>query len=88
MRKLSPEDRNALKVSTKLVTSGHSPDETSGFVNIPPYRGSTVLYKSAADLVARKNRYPYGIVGSPTTDALEEASPWIGRVPPLHVSRV
>ena len=73
MRKMTAEERAKLSTPTKLATSGRNADETFGFVNVPPYRGSTVLYKSTADLVARKNRYLYGIIGNPTTDALEEA---------------
>ena len=73
MRKMTAEERAKLSTPTKLATSGRNADETFGFVNVPPYRGSTVLYKSMADLAARKNRYLYGTHGSPSTDALEEA---------------
>ncbi len=57
---------------TNLVHIGRRPDEQFGFVNPPVYRGSTVLYPDAATFARRDRKYPYGLAGSPTTDALEE----------------
>lgn len=59
-------------VETVLTHGGRSPDEQFGFVNTPVYRGSTVLYKTLADLDAQKQRYLYGRAGNPTTDSVEE----------------
>ncbi len=42
-------------------------------MNTPIYRGSTVLYPTYADLVARNSPYVYGTLGTPTTEALEDA---------------
>ena len=52
---------------------GRRPFEQYGFINTPIYRGSTVLFPTYADLVRRNARYPYGTVGTPTTEALETA---------------
>lgn len=62
-----------LSPDTRLVTGGRDPFTHFGFVNPPVYHGSTVLYRSAADLVAHRGRYTYGRRGSPTTEALENA---------------
>jgi cysteine-S-conjugate beta-lyase len=66
--------RKELKVRTKLVHAGRHPFEQHGFINTPIYRGSTVLFPTYADLIARNNaRYVYGTIGTPTTEALETA---------------
>jgi cysteine-S-conjugate beta-lyase len=67
------DESKPLKDRTKLVHAGRHPFEQHGFVNTPVYRGSTVLYRSYADLVARNAKYTYGTHGTPTTDALETA---------------
>jgi cystathionine beta-lyase len=59
---------------TRLVHSGHDFETTHGFVNVPAFRGSTVLYRDAAALKSHNQRYTYGTHGTPTTDAL--ASAW------------
>jgi cystathionine beta-lyase len=63
----------ALKTETRLVTGGRDPFAHHGFVNTPVYRGSTILYRSADDFLARRARYTYGTKGSPTTETLETA---------------
>ncbi len=73
MTKTTPEGRRHLKSRTKLVHAGRHPFEQYGFINTPIYRGSTVLFPTYADLVRRNARYPYGTVGTPTTEALETA---------------
>ncbi|MGH6819077.1 MAG: cystathionine beta-lyase [Methylovirgula sp.] len=62
-----------LQPRTKLVHAGRHPFEQHGFINTPVYRGSTVLFPTYADLLARNARYIYGTVGTPTTEALEAA---------------
>lgn len=59
-------------VETILTHSGRVPDEQFGFVNTPVYRGSTVLFKTLADLDAPKQRFAYGRAGNPTTEAVEK----------------
>lgn len=61
------------KTDTRLVTAGRNSEENFGFVNPPVYHASTVLYPSAADLVAHRARYTYGRRGTPTSEALEGA---------------
>jgi len=39
---------------TILTHAGRNPDEQFGFVNTPVYRGSTVLFKTLADLEAQQ----------------------------------
>lgn len=73
MTKTTPEGRRNLHNRTKLVHAGRHPFENYGFVNTPIYRGSTVLYPTYADLLARNTRFAYGTVGTPTTEALESA---------------
>jgi cystathionine beta-lyase len=73
MKKLSDETRKALRGRSRLVHLGRDSEMSQGFVNLPPFRGSTVLYPDAATLHSRKQRYTYGTHGTPTTDALKEA---------------
>jgi cystathionine beta-lyase len=61
------------KPDTRLVVAGRDSQAHYGFVNPPVYHASTVLYPSAADLVAHRSRYQYGRRGTPTSDALENA---------------
>jgi cystathionine beta-lyase len=61
------------KSDTRLVTSGRDTALYHGFVNPPVYHASTVLYPTAADMVAHRARYQYGRRGTPTSEALEDA---------------
>src|SRR5450631_1419762 len=61
------------RLRTRLVHAGHDVEISQGFVNIPAFRGSTVLYKDAAALKSHNQRYTYGTHGTPTTDALAAA---------------
>ncbi len=67
------ENRKNLKSRTKLVHAGRKPQDQSGFVNTPIYRGSTVLFPTLDALIGRKMPFTYGTQGSPTTQALETA---------------
>lgn len=73
MKIVSKEEKSLLQEDTRIILSGRNTDETFGFVNIPPYRGSTVVYPDAAACLAHRNRYTYGRRGNPTMDALEAA---------------
>jgi cysteine-S-conjugate beta-lyase len=73
MTKTTPDSRKHFKSRTKLVHAGRQSFAHHGFVNTPIYRGSTVLYPTYADLVARNSPYVYGTIGTPTTEALEAA---------------
>ncbi|CAN7250469.1 cystathionine beta-lyase [Devosia sp. LjRoot3] len=59
-------------IETILTHAGRDPDSQFGFVNTPVYRGSTVLFKTLADLDAQKQRFLYGRAGNPTTEGVEE----------------
>lgn len=69
----SDKGRNSTQqTETRLVHGGRNPKETYGFINIPPYRGSTVLYPNATDCLAGRNRFLYGRRGNPTMEALQD----------------
>jgi cystathionine beta-lyase len=68
------DDGTRHRLRTRLVHSGHDVETSRGFVNVPAFRGSTVLYPDAASLKNINQRYTYGTHGTPTTDAL--ASAW------------
>ena len=73
MKKLTDEAKNRLRSRSRLVHLGRDAEASQGFVNVPPFRGSTVLFPDVATLKSRKQRYTYGTHGTPTTDALSEA---------------
>jgi cystathionine beta-lyase len=57
---------------TVLTHGGRDPDAQFGFVNAPVYRGSTVLFKTLADIEAQSQPYLYGRAGNPTTRQVED----------------
>jgi cystathionine beta-lyase len=59
--------------ATEVVHLGRAPFEHHGFVNVPVYRGSTVLYPTLDSLEAKSQPYTYGRRGTPSVRALEEA---------------
>ncbi|PXA99993.1 cystathionine beta-lyase [Nostoc sp. 3335mG] len=61
----------AASVETIITHAGRDPDSQFGFVNTPVYRGSTVLFKTLADLDAQQQKYLYGRAGNPTTEGVE-----------------
>jgi cysteine-S-conjugate beta-lyase len=73
MKKLTPEARKKLRSRSRLVHLGRDSEASHGFVNIPTYRGSTVLFPDVATFRKLGQRYTYGTHGTPTTDALCEA---------------
>jgi cysteine-S-conjugate beta-lyase len=70
MTKLTDETRASLRRRSRLVHLGRDSEQSEGFINVPPFRGSTVLYPNVATLKSRDQRYTYGTHGTPTTDAL------------------
>jgi len=56
---------------TLLTHFGRNPEDQFGFVNTPAYRGSTVLFKTLADLDSQQQKYLYGRAGNPTTESVE-----------------
>lgn len=61
------------KISTRLTQLGRNPEDQYGFVNCPAYRGSTVIYKTLADIEQKKARFSYGTAGSPIIANLEDS---------------
>jgi cystathionine beta-lyase len=58
---------------TRLAHAGREPARQHGFVNMPVYRGSTVIFPTLACLEAEDQDFSYGRLGTPTVSALEEA---------------
>ena len=73
MAKLTDETRASLRRRSRLVNLGRDVEFSQGFVNVPPFRGSTVLYPDVATLKSRAQRFTYGTRGTPTTEALSSA---------------
>jgi cystathionine beta-lyase len=55
---------------TRLVHLGRDPKAQHGFVNMPIYRGSTVIFPTVDELLAYDQEYTYGRRGTPTVSAL------------------
>jgi cysteine-S-conjugate beta-lyase len=73
MAKKPDSEKPELKPDTRLITGGRDPFSYHGFVNPPVYHASTVLYRTADDLLTHRGRYHYGRRGTPTSEALEQA---------------
>ena len=73
MTKLTPETRKGLKSRSRLVHAGRDVSEQHGFINMPAWRGSTVVFPTMESLTARNQRYTYGTKGTPSSEALESA---------------
>jgi len=73
MTKLTDQTRASLKSRSRLVHLGRDGEQSQGFVNLPPFRGSTVLYPDVTTLKGSAQRYTYGRRGTPTTEALSSA---------------
>lgn len=59
--------------NTRLAHSGGDPHGYHGFVNTPVVHASTVLFPDTETLRRNGQAYRYGLWGTPTTDALEDA---------------
>ncbi len=70
-------DKRKLRPDTLTTHGGRDPQRYAGLVNTPVFRGSTVLFPNVETYEARDpDNYKsmrYGIHGTPTTFALEEA---------------
>jgi len=70
-------DQKKLKRDTIVTHAGRDPQRYAGLVNTPVFRGSTVLFPDVASYETRDpddyKQVRYGIHGTPTTFALEEA---------------
>src|ERR1700742_2066443 len=61
------------RARTRVVVAGRDPAAQHGFINMPAFRGSTVVYPTMDDLLHRRGPVSYGTRGTPTTQALESA---------------
>jgi len=73
MAKLTDETRASLRRRSRLVALGRDGELSHGFVNLPAFRGSTVLYPDVETLKKGGQRFTYGRRGTPTTQALAAA---------------
>ena len=73
MAKLTDETRASLRRRSRLVNLGRDAEFSQGFINVPPFRGSTVLYPDVATLKGRAQRFTYGTRGTPSTEVLSSA---------------
>ena len=73
MGKFHDDDPAHRAQATDVVHLGRDPFTHHGFVNVPVYRGSTVLYPTLASLEAKTQTYTYGRRGTPTVCALQDA---------------
>lgn len=64
---------NDFSMATRLTRLGRDHDLQLGFVNMPVYRGSTVIFKTMDDLEHARARFAYGTLGTPTIESLETA---------------
>jgi cysteine-S-conjugate beta-lyase len=62
-----------VKPATQVVHGNRDPAASSGFVNPPVYRGSTVLFPTLDKITTRDQPFTYGRRGTPTTVELESA---------------
>lgn len=52
---------------------GRAPENYHGFVNIPPFRGSTIVHEKVATVRGNSPlSYTYGLTKTPTTESLED----------------
>ncbi|WP_051335053.1 cystathionine beta-lyase [Bradyrhizobium sp. Ai1a-2] len=69
------DGNNLLQTETRLCHVGRNPDKHAGMVNVPIYRGSTILSETLEEWQSRKGCpvASYGRFGSPLSRALEAA---------------
>ena len=72
---------NKLRMQTILSHCGRNLDASGGYVNVPPYEGSTILHDEMEDLFGRVDNHlygdgtaqTYGTDGGPTHEAFYDA---------------
>jgi len=67
------DSKKEFSLATQLTRLGRDHELQVGFVNMPVYRGSTVVFKTLDDLERARARFTYGTKGTPTIEALENA---------------
>lgn len=48
---MNKKDISSFGISTQITQLGRNPQEQTGFVNTPIYRGSTVIFNTVDDIV-------------------------------------
>ncbi len=72
-------DSKSYTDATRLTTLGRTPRDYHGLVNLPVHRGATVLFPTLAEFENshvrpdETGRVTYGLIGTPTTFAVETA---------------
>ena len=73
-RNAPPTEADELHPDTLLTVAGRQPHDYHGFVNTPLVRASTILFADVDALERRMGaRYPYGLMNTPTIEALTDA---------------
>ena len=68
---MSSAKDKSLQMDTRIVNAGRDRSLTNEFVNPPVIRASTVLFNSVDEMIGRKSaRYSYGLMNTPTIEAL------------------
>lgn len=70
---MNKKDISSFGISTQITQLGRNPQEQTGFVNTPIYRGSTVIFNTVDDIVNNRAVFNYGTAGTPTIANLESA---------------
>ena len=66
MTEKTPENGPSFSLETILTHSGRTPENHFGFVNTPVYRGSTIVFRTVAELDDYSAPYRYGRNDNPT----------------------
>lgn len=64
---------NKKSVQTLLAHLSVDPEQHHGFVNTPVYRGSTVVFPTCESMRDGRQKYIYGRLNNPSTEALTQA---------------
>ena len=70
MDSIKDKKPSTLRPRTRMTHLGRDNAMSQGFVNIPAFRGSTVLFPDVATQMRDKGRFTYGTEGTPSTEAL------------------
>lgn len=70
---MSNRSTSDFNISTQITQLGRDASKQAGFVNVPVYRGSTVIFPTVSDLEHNRAEFNYGTMGTPTIASLENA---------------
>ena len=63
---MSNRSTSDFNISTQITQLGRDASKQAGFVNVPVYRGSTVIFPTVNDLEHNRAEFNYGTMGTPT----------------------